>query len=187
MHFDENVIRKWAYGTDLDEAVDQFIEDDDSGDLFDYEIGSICTIELIWEFAKDPNCLKRQFFLHELIDRLCSIYQLPFFALKPFKGSHLLGIENKEDYLLKVITYAENLYRYNIVLNDMLNSNDIVIEYIRNQVFNFISMNPEDSTLFYNENQDQRPNLQDQYRKTYYENIKALHSGVRQLTEKYYL
>ncbi|MFD1261609.1 hypothetical protein [Entomomonas asaccharolytica] len=184
MHFDENVIRKWAYSTDLDKAVDQFIENDQSGDLFDYEIDRVCTIELVWEFAKDPNCLKQHFFLHRLIDRLCSIYRLPFHTLKPFKSSHLLGIENKQDYLAKVANYAENLYRHNIILNEMLNNDDTVIKYIRNQIYNFIWINPEDSTLLGNEKQNQQPSIQSQYEKAYYSNIQALHKAVSELTDK---
>lgn len=182
MIFNEQSIRTWAYTTELDEAINKFEEDDESGDMFDHEISCCCSLEMTLEFASDPTCLKRYYFVHKLIDDLCSVYKWPFYQLSPFKTSHLMGINSEEDYLANVTLYAKNLYRHHIILNKMLTIDDPLIQFVRNYIYLFLTSNPYESYHFCHErNQTTKQSIFGQYEIAYYDNLKDLHGAVRKL------
>lgn len=119
-------LRRWAYTTELDE---DHLEDEG----FQYEIEFALTMDLLWEFASDLQCPKRQWFLQEYVVNIAFIFKRDKPPL-PFHFSRFRGIMDQEEYLEEMRNYALGLYRRCVYLDKMKDSQCPVIKTLYNRI-----------------------------------------------------
>lgn len=83
-------VRRWAYSTDLGEGHEKAHV---NGGGFEYDLAKALTMDLLWGFASDLTCCRRQWFLGDYVKRIAFIYRRDR-PLLPFSFSRLCGWVN---------------------------------------------------------------------------------------------
>lgn len=131
--FDLATVERWAYTTELDDKFEQYLEDDP--DWFEVAIGNACSLNDVYRFTADRNCLKRLFFAQQLIPNLCWIYRTN--KELPFHFSRMQGIMDKTEYLSKVTEHAEAVYERAVIIERMQLSDDPALQALAKKLLDF--------------------------------------------------
>lgn len=123
-------LRKWAYTKELDEAHAEAHFEDEG---FQYEIESALTMDLLWEFASDLKCPKRQWFLEEYVANIAIIFKSNT-PMLPFHSSRFRGVMDQNEYLEKMKNYALGIYNRCVYLDKMKDSQCPVINTLYNRL-----------------------------------------------------
>jgi len=127
------VITDWAYGR----AVIDLAESDCDGDVasFDNAVINIFGVKGLLEFAADPDCPNRRYF----VDRFVTLFLWIFRSNGelPFHFSRFLGIKSREDYKFETEARAEKIYDVCFVLDSMRLIKDPAIQSLYKQLLDF--------------------------------------------------
>jgi hypothetical protein len=131
---DRTIVELWAYSTDLDAAFARHFDED--ADEIEYQIRSVCDRQAVYTFAADPRCLKRAYFLRELITTLTWIVHRAHLEL-PWEFSRLQGIQPREKFLAQVARHAEAIYEISALVERMRISGDPLLADIANALLDY--------------------------------------------------
>lgn len=139
------LITEWAYGR----AVIEVSESDCDGDAasFDNAVIRIFGAKGLLEFAADPECSCRGYF----VDKLVTIFLWVFRSSGelPFHFSRFLGIKLKDDYLREMGSRAKEVYEVSLVLDSMKLIRDPAIQSLYKQLLDFRHDHSESNRDFY--------------------------------------
>lgn len=139
------LITEWAYGR----AVIELSESDCDGDaaIFDNAVISIFGAKGLLEFAADPDCLCRGYFVEKLATLILWVFRKS--GQLSFHFSRFLGIKSREDYLREVESRAKEVYEVCLVLDSMRLIKDPAIQSLYKQLLDFRHDHTDSNRDFY--------------------------------------
>lgn len=127
------LITEWAYGR----AIIELSESDCDGDTasFDNAVINIFGAKGLLEFAADPDCSCREYFVDKLAALILWVFRKS--GELPFHFSRFLGVKSREDYLREVENRAKEVYEVCLVLDSMRLIKDPAIQSLYKQLLDF--------------------------------------------------
>jgi len=139
------LITDWAYGR----ATVDLAESDCDGDAasFDTSVISVFGAKGLLEFAADPHCPNRSYF----VDRFVTLFLWVFRSSGelPFHFSRFLGIKSREDYKFEREVQAEAIYDVCLAVDSMRLIKDPAIQTLYKQLLDFRHAYREATSDFY--------------------------------------
>jgi hypothetical protein len=139
------LITEWAYGR----ATIELSESDCDGDAasFDNAVVNIFEAKGLLEFAADPDCSCREYFVGKLVTLFLWVFRSS--GELPFHFSRFLGIKSREDYMREVESQAKEVYEVCLVLDSMRFIKEPAIQSLYKQLLDFRYDHAESNRDFY--------------------------------------
>lgn len=128
MNVDLDFVMRWAYTTELDQEVEDFLDsgEEEVVESFDRMIFSYCDRRLTVKLATDTRCLKKEYFAQALIEDVCGLY-LNVLALVsvdfPFKFVRLDGLVPRDVYIKGMADRAAACYDFCVFIDELSRNN----------------------------------------------------------------
>src|SRR5476649_1282114 len=139
------VITDWAYWR----TVIDLVESDCDGDAasFDNDVVRVLGAKGLLEFAADPACPNRRYFVDGFVTLFLWIFRSN--GNLPFHFSRFLGIKSREDYRTEMEAQAEEVYDVCLVLDSMRLIKDPAIQSLYKQLLDFRHAYANSNSDFY--------------------------------------
>lgn len=125
MDVDLDFIMKWAYTTELDQEVEDFLDSgvEEVTESFDRMIFSCCDRRLTVKLATDQRCLKKEYFAQALIEDVCGLYSMVADVDLPFKLVRQDGLIPRDVYIQRMADRAAACYDFCVFIDELSRNN----------------------------------------------------------------